>query len=129
MRDQDALELSAALIDGPTRRYRPIEGFAIRPANVAVIVDHKSGRRGERRRVERPSANAEGYAGVQINEASARESLSFLIAADSCGQGWANFARDLAVKQMALAKLFLDSANLVVSKNVGEDGDLKPQNQ
>lgn len=124
VRDQDVLELSAAPIGGPTGRYRPVERFAIWPANVAVIVDHKRGCK-----VDRSSGNAEGYAGVQINKASPRESLSFLIAADGCGQRGADLPRDLAVKQVALAKFFLDSANLVIREKIGNKGDLKSQNQ
>ena len=79
-----------------------------------------AGVRHERSDARRPPANAEGYAGIQINEASAREPLSFLIPGDSRGQGGADFTRYFAVKQMAFAKLFLDSANLVISKNVGD---------
>jgi len=124
VREEGALELSAPLIDSPTGRQRPIEGFTISPANIAVVVDHKSGRK-----IERPLGNAEGYAGIQIDKASAVESLSLLIAADGCGKRGADFTRDFPVKQMALAKFFLDPANLVIRKNVGHEGDLKSHNQ
>ena len=122
--EEDALELSAPLIDSPTGRQSPIEGFTISPANIPLIVGHKSGRK-----IERPLGNAEGYAGVQINKASAGESLSLLIAADGCGKRGADFTRDFSVKHMALAKFLLDPANLVIRKNVGHEGDLKSHNQ